>query len=202
MSDTLKHWDAIYQNKNHKTLSWHQTQATISLDWILDFSDKNSAIIDVGAGVSVLVDNLLAQGYDNLSLLEISPAAIQIVQKRLKNHAEKIDFYNQNILDFQTDSKFDLWHDRAVFHFLTNSKDQQIYLSKLKQYLKKDGYFLLSTFAPTGPKQCSELNIVQYDTNKITQLLSNDFKLVKTSHEKHPHPNGKTQDFNYFLLQK
>ncbi|SMN11587.1 SAM-dependent methyltransferases [uncultured Candidatus Thioglobus sp.] len=205
MSDTFKeplhkHWEAIYQNKKHKEISWHQTHSTISLDWILHYTDKNSAIIDVGSGVSVLADNLLEQGYDNLSLLELSPTAIQTVKARLKN--DKVTFYNQNILNFETDKRFNLWHDRAVFHFLTDEKDQQDYLSKLKQYLQKDGYFLLSTFALTGPKQCSALDIVQYDSDKITRLLGDDFKLLKTSHEKHPSPNGKTQDFNYFLLQK
>ncbi len=202
MTSARTHWDTIYTTKNHNKVSWHQAQSTISLDWILDITSKNDAILDVGSGVSALADNLLEKNYQHLSLLEISQIAIQTMKKRLENHLDHVHFYHENILTFQTNTQFDLWHDRAVFHFLTNEKDQQTYIQKLKQYLKPNGYFLLSTFAPTGPKQCSELNIVQYDSDKITLLLDTDFKLIKTTSEIHPHPDGSTQDFNYFLLQK
>ena len=202
MIDTLKHWDRVYQSKNHTQVSWHQDHATLSLDWISQYTQSFDAIIDVGSGVSILADNLIDKGYNNLSLLEISPSAIQCAKDRLAQHSDKITFYNQNILNFTTDKTFDLWHDRAVFHFLTQEKDQQTYLKKLKQYLKPHGYFLLATFAPTGPKQCSDLDVVQYDTNKIGLLLTDAFTLIKTDSETHPHPNGSTQDFNYFLFQK
>jgi len=202
MTDTLSHWDKVYQSKNHTQVSWHQDHATLSFDWILKHTKHNDSIIDIGSGVSILADNLLDKGYTHLSLLELSPTAIQATQERLKSHTSKVNFYNENILNFQSDTQFDLWHDRAVFHFLTDEKDQQTYLNKLNQYLKPQGYFLLATFAPTGPKQCSELDIVQYDKDKITQLLGESFNLIKTTSETHPHPNGSTQDFNYFLFQK
>ena len=202
MIDTLKHWDKVYQSKDHTQVSWHQDHATVSFDWIINIADKDDAIIDIGSGVSILADNLLDEGYTNLSLLELSPTAIHATQERLKNQADKVSFYNENILNFQTNTQFDLWHDRAVFHFLTNKQDQKTYINKLNQYLKSQGYFLLVTFAPTGPKQCSELDIVQYDKAKITQRLGEEFKLIKTTFETHPHPNGSTQDFNYFLFQK
>lgn len=202
MTNTLSHWDKVYQSKDHTQVSWHQDHATLSFDWTLKYTQKNDTIIDVGAGVSILADNLLDEGYTDLSLLELSPTAIKATQERLKTHTNEVSFYNENILNFQSDTQFDLWHDRAVFHFLTNKKDQKTYISKLNQYLKPQGYFLLATFAPTGPKQCSELDIVQYDKDKITQLLGEGFKLIKTTSETHPHPNGSTQDFNYFLFQK
>ncbi len=202
MTDTLSHWDKVYQSKDLTQVSWHQDHATLSFDWILKYTQKNDVIIDVGAGVSILADNLLDEGYTDLSLLELSPAAIKSTQERLKTHTDEVSFYNENILNFQSDTQFDLWHDRAVFHFLTNEKDQKIYLNKLNQYLKPQGYFLLAAFAPTGPKSCSDLDILQYDKDKITQLLGEKFKLIKTISEAHPHPNGSTQDFNYFLLQK
>jgi Methyltransferase domain. len=202
MTDTLSHWDKVYQSKDHAQVSWHQDHATLSFDWILAYTNKNANIIDVGSGVSILADNLLDEGYANLSLLELSFTAIQTTQERLKSDANKVNFYNENILNFQSDTQFDLWHDRAVFHFLTDEEDRQTYLNKLNQYLKPQGYFLLATFAPTGPKQCSELAIVQYDKDKITQLLGKKFNLIKTTSETHLHPNGSTQDFNYFLFQK
>lgn len=202
MTDIRTHWDTIYTTKDHDKVGWHQAQSTISLDWILHIAGKDDAIIDVGSGVSVLADNLLEQGYQNLSLLEISPSAVQTTTERLMDYSNYVHFYNENILEFQTDVRFYLWHDRAVFHFLTDEKQQRTYIDKLKQYLKSGGYFLLATFAPTGPRQCSELNIVKYDVDKITQLLGANFELLKTISETHPHPNGTTQDFNYFLLQK
>jgi len=202
MTNTLSHWDTIYQSKDHAKVSWHQDHSTLSFDWILKYTQKTDSIIDVGSGVSILADNLLDEGYVHLSLLELSPAAIQTTKDRLKTYAEKVNFYNENILDFQSNTQFYLWHDRAVFHFLTNKKDRQTYINKLNQYLNPQGYFLLATFAPTGPRQCSELDIVQYDKDKIIQLLGNDFTLIKTMPETHLHPNGSTQDFNYFLLQK
>ncbi|WP_428087435.1 class I SAM-dependent methyltransferase [Candidatus Thioglobus sp.] len=202
MTSNLTHWDKIYQNQNHSQVSWHQDRATISFDWIINNAPKNSAIIDVGSGASVLADNLLEAGYVDLSLLEISPIAIQAVQKRLNIHAEKLTFYNENVLNFQSKVQFDVWHDRAVFHFLTDPKDQQTYLKKLNQQLKKEGLFLLATFSPEGPSQCSELDVVQYDVEKITHLLGGQFKLLKTTTEMHPRPNGETQHFNYFLFKK
>jgi 2-polyprenyl-3-methyl-5-hydroxy-6-metoxy-1,4-benzoquinol methylase len=202
MTDTLTHWDKVYQSKNHTQVSWYQDHATISFDWILECTNKDDSIIDVGSGVSILADNLLDEGYSNISLLELSPTAIQATEDRLADQSDKVNFYNENILDFETDKQYDLWHDRAVFHFLTDEKEQQTYIKKLNQYLKPKGFFVLATFAPTGPKQCSDLNIVQYDTDKIIPLLGNNFTLIKTTSETHPHPNGSTQDFNYFLFQK
>ncbi len=202
MRGATEHWDKVYTSKAHDKLSWHQDQASISLEWILEYANTKAAIIDVGTGVSILSDNLLDKGYQNLSLLELSPSAIQVLKIRLKKYAERLTFYNENILDFETETRFDLWHDRAVFHFLTDEEDQQIYIEKLTQHLKTGGYFLLATFAPTGPQQCSELDIVQYDKDKITQQLGTHFKLIKTTSETHPHPNGTTQDFNYFLFKK
>jgi len=202
MTGNLSHWDKVYTTKEHDQVSWHQDHSTISLDWILEYTQQNDAIIDVGCGVSFLADNLLSENYSDLSLLELSTTALEVTQKRLKSDQDKVSFYNQNILEFSSKKRFKLWHDRAVFHFLTNPDDQQIYIQKLNDYLQKDGFFLLATFSPDGPTQCSELEIVQYDEKKITQLLGQNFKLIKTTSESHPHPNGGVQEFNYFLLQK
>lgn len=202
MTDTFKHWDKIYKSQKTTQVSWHQEHSTISLKWLLQIADKNDAIIDIGSGVSVLADNLLEAGFVHLSLLEISTTAMQISKDRLKNKPNQPIFYNENILDFATKQRFDVWHDRAVFHFLTNKKDQQTYRQKLNQYLKIGGYFLLATFSPQGPKFCSKLKVVQYNLDKIMQLLGENFQLIKTASEQHPHPNGEMQNFNYFLFMK
>ncbi len=202
MTDNFTHWDNVYKTKNHTQVSWHQEHSTISYDWIIENTNTQDAIIDVGCGVSILADNLLQENYQDISLLELSSKALDTIKQRLKTHQDSLSFYNVNILDFNTDKTFKLWHDRAVFHFLTKHKDQQAYLEKLDTYLQDKGFFLLATFAPDGPKECSELNIVQYDVEKITNLLGEDFNLLKTTNEKHPHPNGSIQSFNYFLFQK
>ncbi len=202
MTESFTHWDNVYKTKNHHQVSWHQDHSTISYDWILKNTNTQDAIIDVGCGVSILADNLLQENYQDISLLELSTKALDTTKQRLKNHQDKLSFHNTNILDLDIDKTFKLWHDRAVFHFLTKHEDQQKYLEKLKIHLQDQGFFLLATFAPDGPKECSELDIVQYDTDKITNLLGNDFKLIKTTNEKHPHPNGSIQSFNYFLFQK
>lgn len=202
MSDKFKHWDQVYQTKDHKQVSWHQTHATLSLAWILEHTQPSDAIIDVGCGVSILADELLEKGYQNLSLLELSSSALDTLKARLAQYPNQPTFYNVNILEFEPEDGYDLWHDRAVFHFLTKPDERQLYLHKLKQYLKPKGYFLLATFAPDGPTQCSELDIEQYDVAKISVLLGEDFQLIKTSNEQHPHPNGSMQSFNYFLFQR
>ncbi len=202
MTNTFSHWDKVYKTKNHTQVSWHQEHSTISLDWILKSVKPTDSIIDVGCGVSVLADNLLAKGFNDISLLELSTEALNTLKLRLKKSEERLNFYNENILDFKPNNTFKLWHDRAVFHFLTNPKDQQTYLKKLNQYLEKEGFFLLATFSPDGPKECSNLDIVQYDEAKIVQLLGKKFELIKTINEKHPHPNGSIQSFNYFLFKK
>lgn len=202
MTNSFEHWNNIYKTKKLTNLSWHQNHSTISLKWLLQITNKNDTIIDIGSGVSTLVDNLLDAGFVNLSLLEISKTAIKTSKNRLKNKPCQPTFYQQNILDFTTKKKFDVWHDRAVFHFLIDKKDQETYLQKLNQYLKIGGYFILATFSPQGPKSCSNLEIVQYDLDKITRLLGLNFKLIKTTAEQHPNPNGGTQNFNYFLFTK
>ncbi|MBC8494274.1 MAG: class I SAM-dependent methyltransferase [Candidatus Thioglobus sp.] len=202
MTDTFSHWDNVYKTKGHDQVSWHQSHSTISFDWILASVKPTDSIIDVGCGVSILADNLLTEGFNDISLLELSTEALNTLKLRLKKSEKKLSFYNENVLDFQPNNTFKLWHDRAVFHFLTDPKDQQTYLQKLDQYLEKEGFFLLSTFSPDGPKECSNLDIVQYDEAKIVQLLGGKFELIKTVNEKHPHPNGSIQSFNYFLFKK
>jgi len=202
MTDSSSHWNKVYTTKKHDQIGWHQDHPTISLDWIMQYTRQSDTIIDVGCGVSLLADNLLAEGYSDLSLLELSKNAIKAIQKRLTPEKDKVSFYNQNILKFSSKKQFKLWHDRAVFHFLTNPDDQQTCIQKLDDYLQKDGFFLLANFSQDGPTQFSELEVVQYDEKKITQLLNQSFKLIKTTTESLPHPNGDNQEFNFFYCKK
>ena len=202
MTDSLKHWDKVYNNKVHSQLSWHQDESTISLSWITDYANKTDHIIDIGSGISILADNLIDNGYQYLSLLEISPTAIKVTKDRLGNKAKNVTFYNKNVLDFSPDKMYTLWHDRAVFHFLTDTNEQQIYIDKLNKYISPRGYFILATFSKTGPSECSDLKIIQYDEETISRMLSDNFILINSTSENHPRPNGETQSFNYFCFQK
>ena len=200
--DLQNHWEEIYKSRDHAQVSWHQTHPITSLEWILEHTEPSQAIIDVGSGVSVLMDNLIEAGYSNLSAVELSKSAVIATQKRLGSNASLPKFYVLNILDFENNQRFDLWHDRAVFHFLTVESEQKNYIKKLNMCLAKGGYFLLATFAPEGPSSCSSLDVMRYDEMALSTLLGDDFRLIKTSHEDHTTPNGKMQTFNYFLLQK
>ena len=200
--DLQNHWEKIYKSRDHAQVSWHQTHPTTSLEWILEHTEPSQAIIDVGSGVSILTDNLIKAGYSNLSAVELSKSAVIATQKRLGSNASLPKFYVQNILGFETNQRFDLWHDRAVFHFLTVESEQKKYINKLNAHLEIGGYFLLATFAPDGPTICSNLDVASYDKKTISALLADDFRMIKTSHEDHTTPSGKMQTFNYFLLQK
>ena len=196
------HWELVYNSKNHAQVSWHQKHSTTSLDWILEHTKPSQDIIDVGSGVSILTDNLIEAGYSNLSAVELSESAIIATQKRLGSKESLVRFYCQNILDFETDQRFDLWHDRALFHFLTCESEQKKYINTLNAHLEIGGYFLLATFAPDGPTICSNLDVASYDKKTISALLADDFRMIKTASEDHNTPTGKLQKFNYFLLQK
>lgn len=202
MANTTKHWHSVWRNKDQKQLSWYQKNADLSISLIQKVGNKNAKIIDVGAGASTLVDGLLNLGFGRISLVEISEQALDLTQKRLGDNAAKIQFINQNILHFEPKTTFDIWHDRAVFHFLTASTEQQTYIKILDNCLKIGGHFILATFAPSGPKQCSNLEIVQYDQHKITNLLPAHFELIEVNSETHKTPDGSSQDFNYFCFLK
>lgn len=202
MIDLPNHWDNVYRHKDLSKVSWHQPHSTISYDWILSITKLSDKIIDVGSGVSVLADNLLTQGYTDISLLELSETALKITKNRLKKYQNSLTFLHENVLNLNTNSRFNLWHDRAVFHFLTEPAEQQTYIQQLQKFIKKNGFFLLATFATNGPISCSNLNIVQYDARKISSLLGKSFELIKTTAETHTRPDSKQQNFNYFLFVK
>ena len=124
--DLQNHWEEIYKSRDHAQVSWHQTHPTTSLEWILEHTEPSQAIIDVGSGVSVLMDNLIEAGYSNLSAVELSKSAVIATQKRLGSNASLPKFYVLNILDFENNQRFDLWHDRAVFHFLLLKVNRKI----------------------------------------------------------------------------
>jgi len=198
-----RHWSNVYLKNSPEDVSWYQNKPEVSLDFIhasgLNIYDP---IIDVGGGTSFLVDNLFKENYTNISVLDISENALSITKKRLGENAKCIKWYEADITKFNSPQKFSLWHDRAVFHFLTDLVDRKNYVNKLKNYLRPEGHFIIATFDVGGPEKCSGLEIVQYNSDKIKNELGNDFILVNERKERHVTPSEKEQKFVYFDFVK
>jgi SAM-dependent methyltransferase len=203
MHERKEHWEKIHATKKPNEVSWYQQKPEKSLKLILESAEsKESAIIDVGGGASTLADRLLELGYKRISVLDISEKALQCSKKRLGPAAEKVNWIEGDVTEFVLDGRFDLWHDRAVFHFLIEKSDRAKYIDRVKQSLKKDGFLILATFAMDGPDQCSGLPVRRYDTGLVLEEFGSGFDLVRELSENHITPWGKEQNFKYFLLKK
>jgi ubiquinone/menaquinone biosynthesis C-methylase UbiE len=203
MVDRKDHWEKIYSVKKPDEMSWYQLNPEKSLELIGSVSaSKDDHIIDVGGGASLLVDCLLEQGFKNISVLDISENTLKYAKQRLSNLAEKVDWIVADATLFVSKKKYDIWHDRAVFHFLTEKADREKYVSCVNRSLKKEGFLIVAAFAKDGPDKCSDLPVRQYDVGLIRAELGDEFELVRETVEVHKTPWGKDQKFNYFLFRK
>ena len=199
MFDRKKHWGNVYQDKSYSELSWYQKEPKLSLELIRSTNvASNDAIIDVGGGASVLVDYLSKESFTNLTVLDISENAIAMAKKRLGDTAKSIEWIVSDITQFDTSQKFSLWHDRALFHFLTDPSDREIYVKALIKAIRTEGHLIIATFATGGPEKCSGLEIVQYDSEKMIAELGDNFSLVEERKEIHITPANKEQEFIFF----
>ena len=198
-----EHWEKVYSDKSPLQVSWYQSEPSISLELIeATGCHKDAAIIDVGGGTSVLADFLLEAGYKHLSVLDLSGNALAHAKERLGIQGVSIDWLELDVTEFLPPHLYDIWHDRAVFHFLTDAKDRRKYVETLKRALPKGGHVILAAFAIGGPEKCSGLDIVQYDAKKITRELGDAFSLLSERHEIHITPNGGEQKYIYFHFVK
>ncbi len=201
--DTAKHWNDVYATRAPQDVSWYQFEPTLSLKLIESCPlGANAAVIDIGAGSSLLVDHLLQRGYRDVTLLDISQNALQRVKTRLGPAAAQVQWVVRSVTDFEPQRRYNVWHDRAVLHFLTDAADQEKYVAALRRSLISNGFAVIATFAIGGPKQCSGLDIVQYDAAKMSTLLGADFELVDTVTEVHKTPASKDQLYAYFKLRR
>ena len=199
MFNRKKHWGDVYQEKLHSELSWYQKEPKLSLEFIRCTNvASNDAIIDVGGGASVLVDYLSKESFTNLTVLDISENAIAVAKKRLGDTAKSIEWIVSDITQFDTSQKFSLWHDRALFHFLTDPSDREIYVKALIKAIRTEGHLIIATFATGGPEKCSGLEIVQYDSEKMIAELGDNFSLVEERKEIHITPANNEQEFIFF----
>jgi SAM-dependent methyltransferase len=196
-----EHWEGFYQQQTGSESSWYQDYPQLSLLFIESAGvTVDQPILDVGGGTSLLVDNLLLKGYEKLAVLDISESAIAHSRRRLGLRADHVEWHVADVRSFEPPYRFTLWHDRAVFHFLTEEADRQAYLNVLKTALKPDGHVVLATFAPHGPDQCGGLPVMRYDADMLEALLGDEYKLIESWPEEHITPTGEVQPFIYSLF--
>ncbi len=204
MTQTRKeHWETVYHDKSPLEVSWYQTEPRLSLDLIAQCAvDTDARIIDVGGGASTLVDHLLDLGYRSLSVLDISAAALEHARARLGAKADTVEWVEADITEFAPTQPFDVWHDRAVFHFLTEAQDRERYREVLERGVIPGGHVIMAAFAPDGPTQCSGLPICRYDAEGLLSELGTAFELLEERREVHVTPARKEQSFAFFRLRR
>lgn len=203
ISDRKIHWETVFQTKDTTKVSWYQTVPETSLKLIEQINlPKTARIIEVGSGDSYLGDFLIEKGYSEITLLDISEKALDTIRKRLSAKAEKITFLATDITSFSSSETYDLWHDRAVFHFLTEVKDIQKYVTNVSEKLVSGGYMILGTFSTNGPDMCSGLHVQRYSEAELTGFFEKDFKKVECFSELHKTPSGASQNFLFCVFQR
>jgi 2-polyprenyl-3-methyl-5-hydroxy-6-metoxy-1,4-benzoquinol methylase len=192
------HWEKIYRSSAFDDVSWYQAHPSTSLQLIAATKiDKDARIIDAGGGASLLVDNLLELGYENVTVLDVSSLALERAQARLGERASSATWTCSDVIGFRPTDGFDVWHDRAVFHFLTDEDERAGYLQTLREAVKRGGHVIMATFAMDAPPKCSGLDVVRYSSDSLSAELAPDFRLVETAEEVHTTPAGKHQPFLY-----
>jgi len=197
--DQETHWEKIYRQKAADTVSWYRRHLEASLALIeRAAADNNASIIDVGGGESTLVDDLLVRGFKNITVLDISQTAIDVTKKRLGSAAERVHWLVTDITQAQlAPGAYDIWHDRAVFHFLSTADQRTSYVRQVMCAVRPGGHVVVSTFGPQGPTKCSGLDVVRYDADSLHHEFGTRFRMVESSTESHETPFGTTQQFLY-----
>ena len=195
------HWNNVYSKKQPHEVSWTQEIPETSLDFIHSFKlEKSAKIIDIGGGDGKLVDYLLEEGFEDVSVLDISEKAIERARHRLGERASKVNWIVSDVTDFQPTLQYDCWHDRATFHFLTSKRDLNRYLSVAKQAV--NSYMIIGTFSDKGPKKCSMLDVHQYTEEELQQQLKKGFDKIKCKTEDHKTPFGTIQNFLFCSFKR
>ena len=201
--DAKAHWEHVYRRNRSDQVSWYQPRPAISLDLILRAAPaRTEAIIDVGGGSSTLVDSLLGQGYSQLTVLDVSSAALDAARSRLGREASRVTWVEADVLTADLEAgAFDVWHDRAVFHFLTALADRRAYIEQVRRAVKPGGHVLVATFAEDGPTMCSGLPVSRYSPDALHGEFGAGFRLLESVREQHVTPAGRTQSFVYCLCR-
>jgi SAM-dependent methyltransferase len=203
--DRREHWEQVYSGKPPERLGWYKPRLQTSLDWITELSlDTKAPIIDVGGGASTLVDDLLGRGYSAITVLDLAAPALDLIKARLGTRGAAVTWLCGDVTRIELgENAFELWHDRAVFHFLTDAEDRARYRETLCKALRPGGYLIIGTFAPEAPPRCSGLPVQRYDLELLRETLGDEFALRRQQKEMHVTPGGVEQMYLYceFRLQ-
>lgn len=196
------HWQRIYRTKQEHEVSWFQESAGVSLDLIRATGvGPDAAIVDIGGGASRLADGLIQAGFHSLSILDVSEAALATARARLGAQAETINWIVADMTTWVPQHMYDIWHDRAAFHFLTDREDQVAYGERVRRAVRSGGHAIIGTFAPDGPEKCSGLPVVRHDASSIGKVLGAAFALELTRRHEHATPWGTVQHFQFSVFR-
>jgi SAM-dependent methyltransferase len=196
------HWDTVHSDRAPEQLSWYQASPEVSLRLIREVAAGDDALIDVGGGSSTLVDALLAAGHTNLSVLDVSPRALDLARAHLGSAGSAVTWIAADATSVELPSSYRIWHDRAVFHFLIDHDDREAYLDRLRHRLLRGGWLILASFGPDGPERCSGLPVQRYDAPTLESLLGEGFRLEAVVPEVHTTPAGRSQSFLYCRFRR
>jgi 2-polyprenyl-3-methyl-5-hydroxy-6-metoxy-1,4-benzoquinol methylase len=205
MNETSRgvHWENVYRTKGEREVSWFQETPSISLELIRSAAaTRQSAIVDIGGGASRLVDALVDEGYESVTVLDLSESALAAAKARLGAAAARVTWIVADVVKWKPAQPYDVWHDRAAFHFLTDAGDRNAYVACLRQALRPGGHVIIATFALDGPERCSGLPVVRYDAGSLGQALGSGFNLVEMRRHAHQTPMGGTQHFQFSLFRR
>lgn len=201
--DRRAHWDRVYASRQPGEVSWYQPSPDLSLAMIgLAGADPKAGAIDVGAGASRLAARLLDAGYQPVTVLDVSPQGLRRLREELGERAAQVEFVEADVTQFRPRRRYGLWHDRAVFHFLTEPGDRRAYVETLRATLEPGGAAVIATFAPDGPERCSGLPVRRHDAESLAAELGPDFMHVESRREVHRTPAGVEQRFGYHLFRR
>jgi len=201
--DRKEHWENIYHTKETNQVSWYQPNPATSLDFFQQFNvPKTDRIIDIGGGDSYLVDHLLDLDYEDITVLDISESALGRAKQRLGDRSEKVKWIVADAVTFKPTQKYDFWHDRAAFHFLTDEQDIEKYINNVQQSIQPNGILVIGTFSEQGPKKCSGIEIKQYSETSMTDRLKKYFEKIKCITVDHITPSDTIQNFVFCSCRK
>jgi SAM-dependent methyltransferase len=202
--DPRSHWQKVYTTRKPTEVSWYQPEAVLSLSMIRRVAaDRSAAIIDVGGGASTLVDGLLGDGYERVTVLDVSGAALAAASARVAGDAARVTWLEADILGTALPPHaYDVWHDRAVFHFLTDAVDRRRYVEQVRAAVRPGGHVIVAAFASDGPARCSGLEVARYAPRELHAQFGSDFQLLEGAREEHLTPAGAIQPFTYCLCRR
>lgn len=203
MNERRDHWETVYRTKGEADVSWFEETPALSLDLLRIVGAKpSSSIVDIGGGASRLVDALLARGFRDLTVLDLSAKALAVARRRLGDRASAVNWVAADVTEWEPEHRYDIWHDRAAFHFLTTQAQQRAYVDRLERGLRGGGHAIIGTFALDGPEKCSGLPVARHDSASLAALLGEGFVLVDARRHDHVTPAGAVQRFQFSTFRR